>query len=76
MIVERREELCDVKCNDAHMALLKLASTDDVGEVDTSIGCGPLSNVSELIRVQKTISYHMKLELIADGLLNEFACSV
>jgi len=43
-------------------------------EIDTSINSRPLSNASELIGIQETISCYLKLKPIADGFLNEFAC--
>ena len=49
MTVERKEELCNVECNDARMVLLKPASTDDMGEVDTSVSYRPLSNAVTMV---------------------------
>ena len=75
-MIQRKKELHDIKCYDTGMALLEPPCTNEVGEVNASIGCGPLSNTAKLIWVQETIIYHVKLELIANDFLDELASSV
>jgi len=47
-----------------------------MSEANTSISCGLLSDISELIRIQEAISYYVNLKLIVDDFLNEFTSSV
>jgi len=75
-MIQKREKLCDIKCDDTSVALLELPCSNEIHEVDTSINSGPLSNASELIGIQEAISCHLKLKLIVDDFLNEFACSI
>ena len=35
-----------------------------------------LPDTPKLIQIKESISYHMKLEPIADGFLNEFTCCI
>jgi len=58
------------------VVLLEPPCSNEMGKVDTGINGEPLSNISKLIRIQKTVSCHLKLKLIADDFLNEFACSI
>ena len=55
LIVKREEELGDVKCYNAGMALLELPYMNKVSKVYFYISSGSLSDVSQLIRVQETI---------------------
>ena len=50
-MVEEGEELGDIECNDTSVALLKPAGTDDVCEVEASVGGRSLSNASELVGI-------------------------
>jgi len=47
-----------------------------MSEVNTSVSCEPLSDASELIRIQEAISYHLKLKSITDNFLYEFTSSI
>jgi len=57
------------------MALLKPPSPNEVSEVDASVSGRSLSDATKLVWVQKTIVYHVKLEPIANGFLDELSCS-
>jgi len=58
------------------MVLLKPPCSNEMCEIDTSINGRPLSNASELIGIQETISCYLKLKPIADYFLDKFACSI
>jgi len=58
------------------MALLEPPSPNEVSEVDASVSGGSLSDATKLIRVQKTVVYHMELESIANDFLDELSYSV
>ena len=47
-----------------------------MSEVNTGVSCGLLSDVFELIRIQKAISYHLKLKSITNDFPNEFTSSI
>ena len=68
--------MCNIKSNDTSIILFEPLSSNKVSEVDASVYCGPLSNAPKLIQIKESISYHMKLELIANGFLNEFTYCV
>ena len=75
-MIQRREKLCDIKCDNTSIALLEPPCSNEMHEIDISINGGPLSNVSELIGIQEAVSCHLKLKPIADGFLNEFVYSI
>jgi len=58
------------------MTLFEPPSSDEVSEIDVGIGCGPLPDAPKLVRIKESISYHMELEIVTDGFLNEFTCCV
>jgi len=51
MIIKRRKELHNIKSNDTSMILLKLASSNEVSEVDASVGYRSLSDAPKLVRI-------------------------
>ena len=53
-MIQRREKLCNIKCDDTSVALLEPLCLNEMHEVDASINSGPLSNASELIGIQET----------------------
>jgi len=75
-VIQRKEKLSDVKCDDIGVILLEPPCLNEVCEIDTSINGGPLSNTSELIGIQEAVSCHLKLKSIANDFLNKFACSI
>ena len=75
-MVERWEELGNIKCYNAGMALSKLPCTNNMGQVYSCISGGSLSDASQLVRVQEAVSCHMKLQSIADNFLNQLASCV
>ena len=50
-MVEGGKELGDIECNDTSVALLEPAGTDDVCEVEASVGGGLLSDASKLVGI-------------------------
>jgi len=72
VVIERREKLHDIKSNDTSMTLFEPPSSNKVSEVNASICCRPLPDAPKLIQIKESVTYHMKLEPIADGFLNEF----
>jgi len=46
-VIQRREELCNIKCYDTSMALLEPPSPNEVSEVDAGIGSGLLSDTTK-----------------------------
>jgi len=75
-MVKRREELSDIKGENAHVALSEPASPDKMSEVYFRICCRLLPNTPKLMRVEEAISWQVELKPIADGFLNEFARGV
>ena len=75
-MIKRRKELRNIEGNNTSMTLFKPPSLDEVSEVDAGIGCGPLPDAPKLIQIKESITYHMELETVADGFLNEFTCCV
>ena len=58
------------------MALFKPPCSNKMGEVDASIDSGPLPDAFKLIKIQEAVSYYVKLKLVANNFLNEFASGV
>jgi len=54
-VVKGREELSDIKGENAHVALFELASPDKMSEVYSCICCGLLPDTPELMRVEEAI---------------------
>jgi len=54
-VVKGREELSDIKGEDAHVALSEPASPDKMSEVYSCICCESLLDTPELMRVEEAI---------------------
>ena len=50
-VIQRREELHNIKCYDTSMVLLELSSPNEVSKVDASISSGLLSNAAKLVQI-------------------------
>ena len=55
-MVKEREELSDIKGENACVALSEPASSNKMSEVYSCICCGSLLNTPELVRVEEAIS--------------------
>ena len=75
-MVKGREELSNIKGENARVVLSEPASPDKMSEVYSRICCGSLLDTPELMRVEEAIGWQLELKPIADGFLDEFACSV
>ena len=76
IMIQKREELCNIKYYDAGMALFKPSYSNKIGEVYTCINSGLLPDTFQLIQIQEAISYHIELESVANDFLNEFTSGV
>jgi len=54
-VVKGREELSDIKGENARVALSELASPNKMGEVYSRICCGSLPDTPELVRVEEAV---------------------
>ena len=72
-MVKGREELSDVKGENARVALSEPASPNQMGEVYSCICCGLLPDTPELMRVKEAVGWQVELKPIADDFLDEFA---
>jgi len=54
-VVKGREELSDIKGEDARVALSEPASPNKMGEVYSHICCGSLPDTPELMRVKEAV---------------------
>jgi len=54
-VVKGREELSDIKGEDARVALSEPASPNKMGEVHSHICCGLLPDTPELMRVKEAV---------------------
>jgi len=45
-MIQRREKLCNIECNDTSVILLELSYLNEMCEIDTGIDSGLLFNVS------------------------------
>jgi len=75
-MIQRGKKLCNIKCNDAGVALLESPCSNEMCKVYTSINSRPLPNVSKLIGIQETIGGHLKLKPVANDFFDEFACGI
>ena len=75
-MIQRRKKLCDIKCYNTGVALLKPPCLNEMHKVYASINGELFPNASELIGIQETVSGHLKLKPIADDFLDEFACGI
>jgi len=50
-VIQRKEELRNIKCYDTSMALLEPPSPNEVSEVNASVSGGSFSDATKLIRV-------------------------
>ena len=72
-VIERREELCNVKGDDTSLGL---ARANQVGEKETSIFSRPLRDTTKLVGMKDTVLDSIKLESPGNHLLNELAKGV
>ena len=72
-MVKGREELSNIKGENAHVVLSEPASPDKMSEVYSHICCGSLLNTPKLVRVEEAISWQVELKPIADGFLDKFS---
>jgi len=70
-VIQRREELCNIKSHHTSLEALGPASTYQVSEKETSILCRSLSNTSKLVGVKNAILDGIKLKSPSNHLLNE-----
>jgi len=75
-VIEGREELCNVKGDDTSLEALGPARANQVGEKETSIFSGPLSDTTKLVGIKDTVLDSIKLESPGNYLLNELAKGV
>ena len=75
-MVERREELCNVKGDDTSLEALGPARANQVSKKETSIFSRSLSNATKLVGVKDTVLNSVKLESPSNHLLNELAKGV
>jgi len=75
-VIERREELCNVKGDHTSLEALGLARANQVSKEKSSIFSRPLSNATELVGMKDTMLDSIKLESSSNHLLNELAKGV
>jgi len=75
-VIERREELCNVKGNHTSLEALGPARANQVSKEKSSIFSRPLSNATKLVGIKDTMLNSIKLELPSNYLLNELAKGV
>ena len=75
-VIERREELCNVKGDDTSLEALGPARANQVSKEETSIFSRPLSNATKLVGMKNTVLDSIKLESPGNHLLNELAKGV
>jgi len=75
-VIERREELCNVKGNHTSPEALGPARANQMSEKQTSIFSRPLSDATKLVGIKDTVLDSVKLELPGNHLLNELAKGV
>ena len=76
LMVERRKELGNIKHYDASIALFEPLCINNVGQIYSCISDRSLSDTPQLIRIQKAVGYHMKLQSVADNFLNQFSSCI
>jgi len=72
-VIERREELCNVKGDDTSLEALGPARANQVSKEETSIFSGPLRDTTNLVGMKDTVLDSIKLESPGNHLLNELA---
>jgi len=75
-VIERREELCNVKGNHTSLEALGPARANQVSEKETTIFSKPLSDATKLVGMKDTVLDSIKLESPSNYLLNELAKGV
>jgi len=72
-MIERRKELCNVKCNNTGLEAFGPARVNQISEKEASIFSGPLSNTTKLVRIKDPMLNRIKLESPSNHLLNKLA---
>ena len=75
-MIERGKKLGNVKGNNTGMTLFGPTCMNNMGKVGACASSRALSDAAKLVRVQKTICWHMELKVVADDLFNKFACCI
>ena len=75
-VIERKEELCNVKGNHTSLEALGPARANQVGEKETSIFSRPLRDTPKLVGMKDTVLNSIKLESPGNHLLNVLAKGV
>jgi len=73
-VIERREELCNVKGDHTSLEALGPARANQVSEKETSVL--PLSDAPKLVGIEDTVLDSIKLKSSSNHLLNELAKGV
>jgi len=75
-VIERREELCNVKGDNTSLEALGPARANQVSEKETSVFSRSLSDAPKLVGMEDTVLDSIKLESPSNYLLNELAKGV
>jgi len=75
-VIERREELCNVKGDNTSFEAFGLSRVNQVSKKESSVFSKPLSDATELVGIKDTVLDNIKLESPSNHLLNELAKGV